>query len=335
MRALITGIGGFIGSHFLSHFLLNTDWEIIGIDSWRNKGISERITDNEHYQKNKNRVEIFTHDLTAPFSSLLKHRIGNIDYIVNLASESHVDRSITEPFHFIRNNIDIALNMFELTKEIKPKKFIQIGTDESYGATDELTAHKEWATILPSNPYSASKACQEAVGISFWRTYGIPLILTNTMNNFAEMQDPEKYLPMTIKKILSGDTLYIHSNKELTKSGSRYWLHTRNHADAVLFILNNIDAPLYPVVDRPERLNIVGERRISNLELAQKISEILKLKLNYELVDAHTGRPGHDLHYGLDGNKLKEYGWQPPINFDASLEKTVNWYLKNKDWLNI
>jgi dTDP-glucose 4,6-dehydratase len=334
-RILITGIGGFIGSHFLSHFLLNTDWQIIGTDSWRHKGISERITHNKHYQDNKSRVTILTHDLTTPFSNIAKKTICNIDYIVNLASESHVERSITDPVDFVKNNVAVVLNVLELAREIKPEKFIQIGTDESYGATDEYTAHKEWDTILPSNPYSASKASQEAIAISYWRTYGVPVILTNTMNNFAEMQDPEKFLPMTIKKILSGEVLEIHANPELTKSGSRYWIHARNHADAILFLLNNCQPKMYPEFNKPERFNIVGERRINNLELAQKISEILDKPLKYKLVDAHTSRSGHDLHYGLNGEKLRELGWIHPIGFDLSLNRTVSWYLDNKEWLGL
>jgi dTDP-glucose 4,6-dehydratase len=334
-KIFLSGIGGFIGSHFLSHFLLNTDWEIIGTDSWSHKGISERITHNKHYQQNKSRVTILTHDLTAPFSSILKHRIGKVDYIINLASESHVERSITDPVDFVKNNVAVVLNMLELARDIKPEKFIQIGTDESYGATDEFTAHREWDTILPSNPYSASKASQEAIAISYWRTYGVPVILTNTMNNFAEMQDPEKFLPMVIKKILSGEVLDIHANQELTKAGSRYWIHARNHADAILFLLKNCMVKFYPDYGKPERFNIVGERRISNLELAQKVSEILNEPLKYKLVDAHSLRKGHDLHYGLNGEKLGELGWIHPIGFDLSLVRTVNWYMENKEWLGL
>lgn len=332
-RILLTGIGGFIGSHCLVHILANTDWEVIGIDSWNHKGISERITDSIYYQQNKHRVHIFTHDLNAPISNILIDKLGKIDYIINFASQSHVDRSIFEPVTFIQNNINIILNMLEYAKYSKPDKFIQIGTDESYGPTTEEGAHKEWDVILPSNPYSASKACQEAIAISYWRTFGIPVILTNTMNNFAEMQDSEKFIPKTIRAIISGEKIYIHSDSECKKSGSRYWIHARNHAAALLFILNYINIARYPGSDRPERFNIVGENRISNLDIALIIAEIIGKSLNYELIDAHSSRPGHDLHYGLDGKKLQEMGFEFPKNFYESLEKTIQWTLDHPKWL--
>ena len=331
-RCLLTGIGGFIGSHFLAHFLINTDWEIVGIDSWSNKGISERITESVHYQKHKDRCRIYTHDLSAPFSEILKHRIGEVDYIVNLASESHVDRSITEPRPFIQNNVNLAINTLEYAREVKPRAFIQIGTDESYGPAYGDDRHKEWAEILPSNPYSASKACQEAIAVSYWRTYGVPLILTNTMNNFAEMQDSEKFIPLVIKKLLAGEEVEIHADKDGTP-GSRFWIHARNHADAILYLLKNDFVEKYPTHTKPQRFNVVGDREINNLEMAEFIAETLNKELKYKLKDAHSTRPGHDLRYALDGYKLKLSGWRPPVTFTESLKKTINWYLENREWL--
>src|SRR3990167_3648554 len=193
-RLLLTGIGGFIGSHFLAHFMEKTDWEIVGTDSFRHKGLTDRVhIVMKDHPKWKPRLQIFTHDLTAPFSEQLITRIGKIDYIINMASESHVQRAIEEPEYFIKNNIFLMLVMLEYARKIKPKAFVQISTDEVYGAAPKGKRHKEWSTILPSNPYSASKASQEAIAISYWRTYKLPIIITNTMNNFGEMQDPEKY----------------------------------------------------------------------------------------------------------------------------------------------
>lgn len=332
-RCLITGVGGLIGSHCLAHLLVNTDWEIIGIDSWRHKGISERITENEHYQKNKGRVRIATHDLKAPLSPFLIDSIGHVDYIINFASSSHVDRSIADPVPFVNNNINIALNMLEYAREVKPEKFIQIGTDEVYGPTDGVHNHPEWSPILPSNPYSASKAMQDDACISYWRAYGVPLILTNIMNQVAEMQDCEKFVPMVIKKILKGETVTIHADASKTVSGARFWLHSRNTCDALLFMLNKVPILQYPKYDRPERFNIVGEDQISNLEMAQRIAKIIGKELKYEMVDAETCRPGHDKFYGLCGKKLKSYGYEFPKNLDESLERTVKWTLDNPRWL--
>ncbi len=332
-RVLITGVGGFIGSHFLSHILVNTDWEVVGLDSWRHKGISERLTFNEHYLNNRERVKIFTADLTCPISSVLIDAIGDIDFVINFASQSHVDRSITDPVPFVQNNVNLMLNMIEYARQAKPKKFIQISTDEVYGPTDGKTLHKEWDVIRPSNPYSASKVAQESLCISAWRTYDVPLILTNIMNTVGEMQDAEKYLPMVIKRVLNGDKVTVHADKTLTKSGARFWLHARNTSDAILFLLNNVDVRHYPDFDRPERFNIVGEEQISNLDIAQMVAKIIGKDLNYKMVDSETSRPGHDMFYGLDGTKLKSYGYDFPKNFFESLEKTIKWTLENPRWL--
>lgn len=332
-RILLTGSGGFIGSHCLSHILVNTDWDVIGIDSWNHKGISERIAESVHYQNNKERVKIYTHDLTAPISNVLMGNIGKVDYIINFASASHVDRSIIDPVPFVKNNVGIALTMMEYARAINVEKFIQIGTDEVYGATDGIHNHPEWSAILPSNPYSASKAAQDAIAISYWRTYGIPLILTNIMNTFGETQDAEKFIPMVIKKVLSGDKVIIHSDATKTISGARFWLHARNTSDALLFMLNNVTVPLYPSVDRPERFNIVGGKQISNLDMASLIADIIGKPLNYEMVDANTSRPGHDSFYGLSGTKLKSYGHEFPKNLEESLERTIKWTVENRRWI--
>lgn len=330
---LLTGIGGFIGSHTLDHLLINTDWNIIGIDSFRHKGITDRITGSKYYQAHKDRVTVFTHDLLAPLSSILIDKIGPVDYIINMASESHVDRSISHPVPFVQNNVALCLNMLEYARQVQPKAYIQIGTDESYGPMIDNIPHPEWDVILPSNPYSASKASQEAITISYWRTYNVPIILTNTMNNFAEKQDPEKFLPLIIRNILSDQLVTIHGNPK--DIGSRFWLHARNHADALLWLLQNTTPAKFPTAKRPDRYNIVGDKRLNNLELAQRVASILDLPLYYELVDFHSTRPGHDPHYGLTGDKIAKLGWKPPVGFEESLAKTIEWYYKNPVWLKM
>ncbi len=302
-KVLITGCGGFIGSHCVSHILVNTDWDIIGIDSWNHKGISEKIAESKHYQDNRGRVKIYTHDLNAPISDVLINKIGDIDYIINFASDSHVDRSITDPVPFVQNNVNIALNIFEYARKVKPEKIIQIGTDEVYGPTDGVHNHPEWSPIIPSNPYSASKASQDAIATSYWRTYGVPVILTNIMNTFGEMQDFEKLVPMVIRKIITGEKISIHSDKTKTKSGARYWLHARNTSDALLFMLRSINIHNYPISTRPLRFNIVGGKQISNLDIVLMIEKIVGKKAIYEMVNAETSRSGHDMYYGLTGEE--------------------------------
>jgi dTDP-glucose 4,6-dehydratase len=322
-RVLLTGIGGFCGAHFLDHYLINTDWEIVGIASWKHKGVPERIVDSKHYQENKDRVTIFTHDLTAPISKVLLERIGKIDYIINLASISHVDTSIEDPVPFVTNNVALVLNMLELAKILKPEKFIQFSTDEVYGPMLNNIPHPEWDKIVPSNPYSGSKAAQEAIAISYWRTYSVPVIITNTMNIIGEKQDGEKYLPKIVKSLIEGTTLTVHAKDGV--AGSRFYLHARNAADAIQYILENVKPQMFPDFNEPDRFNIVSDNELDNLEFARMVAGIMGKELKYKFIDVHTVRPGHDPKYGLDGAKLKGIGYDYPVSFDESLRTTIAW----------
>jgi len=328
-KVLITGSAGFVGAHMVDHILANTDWHIIGIDSFKHRGDSLRI-----YQ-DAERYKIFTHDLNAPISDRMIEKIGDIDYIINNASDSHVDRSIDDPVPFVQNNVNIALNMLEYAKKIKVEKFIHISTDEVYGPALEGTLHKEWSKIVPSNPYAGSKACQEAICISYWRTYGVPLILTNTMNLIGERQDCEKFIPLLIGKIYNNERVIIHGNKDYI--GKRFYLHARNQADAQLFLLQNKDVTMYKFdINKfilPDRFNIVGEVELNNLQLGKMVADIMGKELRYKLVDFHSARPGHDRRYALDGEMMDSLGWEPPVPFRKSLEKVIEWTLTNKEWL--
>ena len=283
-----------------------------------------RILDDKNYQENKDRVTVITHDLTSPLTGDVKELIGKPDVIVNIASESHVDRSITDPAEFVENNTKLILNMLEYAREVQPEMFLQFSTDEVYGQAPLGLNHKEWSPIIPSNPYSASKAAQEAIAISYWRTFSVPVIITNTMNVFGERQDKEKYVPLCVDKINKGETISIHSYPDGKTAGSRFYIHGRNVADAVLFILENVKPTMYPDHELPERFNIVGEIEIDNLTLAQMIADLLDKPLKYEMVNFHSSRPGHDCRYALDGDKLAKYGWEPNVSFEKSLERTIN-----------
>lgn len=325
---LMTGVAGFIGSHTVEHFLANTDWDIIGLASFRHSGDPLRLD-----VFDLDRVKIHRADLTASISPRLAERIGHVDYILNLAAESHVDRSIEDPRPFIENNVSLAISMLEYAREVKPKAFIQISTDEVYGAAPTGVSHQEWAPILPSNPYSASKAAQEAIAISYWRTFGVPVILTNTMNNFGERQDCEKFVPKVIKQVYHQERVTIHGR--IDNIGSRFYLHARNHADALLYILKHLPPAAYrdDGPDRPDRYNICGEREIDNLSLARMIASFMNKTLFYDLEDFHSQRPGHDRRYALDGHKIMSLGWTPKILLEESLERVINWTLKNPEWL--
>lgn len=337
-RVLLTGIGGGIGVHFLAHFMHNTDWEVVGIDSFRHKGWTDRVEVMfDAHPDWQERTFIYTHDLSAPFSDILKRKIGHIDYVVSMASLSDVEASIQDPVPFIQNNVSLTLNLLEYAREIKPEIFVQISTDEVYGAvaskSDDL--RKEWDPIVPSNPYAASKACQEAIAISYWRTYGVPVIITNTMNNFAELQQPSKFPVIIQRAIQKGDTVKIHGERD-GQIGSRSYIHSRNFADAVLFLLKNTTPHMHEplAVDRPDRYNITGDKQLDNLELAQLIAELMGKELKYEIIDSHSARPGHDPHYGLDGTKMKELGWSAPISFEDSLKNVIEWQQAHDEWIS-
>lgn len=333
-RVLLTGGGGFIGGHTFAHIMHNTDWHLTIIDSFRHKGKTDRITEMlESHPDWRERLAVITHDLKAPFSTQLIERIGPINYVINMASESHVDRSITDPRDFIENNVHLTLTMLEYIRQNPVEKFIQISTDEVYGPAPAGHNHKEGEPHKPSNPYSASKAAQEDICYAYWRTYDLPIAITNTMNIIGEMQDPEKFLPMTIKKVLNGEVITIHANADGTKIGSRYYLHARNQADALIFLLKNVDFPAYASGEDIGRFNVVGEYEIDNLQLAQKVAAILGKELKYELVDFHSSRPGHDLRYALDGAKMAALGWKAPLSFDESLKNTVEWTIDRPEWL--
>lgn len=327
-RVLLTGSAGFIGAHTVEHFLKETDWQIVGVDSLEHKGDYRRVS-----PFLGDRYEFIQLDLAKPGAiEYLEAEVGSVDIIINMASESHVDRSIELPVPFVRNNVELTLTMLEYARVANPQMFIQVSTDEVYGPMVDEVAHPEWDLFLPSNPYSASKAAQEALAIAWWRTYGVPVVITNTMNNFGERQDVEKFVPMVIKSVLANKVVPVHGTED--NVGSRYYLHARNHADALKFLIErgevaSFDKGFY----KPDKYNVVGSMRLSNLDMAYAIAGILQKELRYELVDFHSTRPGHDPHYGLDGKKLEDLGWEPPVTFKEGLEKTVNWSIENKEWL--
>lgn len=335
-RILLTGGAGAIGVHVLDHLMQNTDWEIVLTDSFQHKGYYDRISttcaNNPYYVP---RLKVVQHDLLAPFTDREVEKIGEIDYVINLASRSDVKESEIDPISFVKNNTDLMLNMLEYARKAKPSVFIQFSTDEVYGsAPKDSKGHKEWDVILPSNPYSASKACQEAIAIAWWRCFGVPIIITNTMNNFGEMQAPSKYPAMIQQKLVKGEEIEVHAapNGEI---GTRYYLHSRNAADAILFILKNVPPVIHRPgeIDMPVRLNIVGDVQVSNLELPQIIARLMGKELKYKLTYFHEEHPGHDLHYGLDGTKLAELGWKAPMSFEDSLVKTIEWQKNNQEWM--
>jgi dTDP-glucose 4,6-dehydratase len=299
------------------------------------------------------RVHVVRCDLSAPISLVTDHAFGHIDYVLNFASESHVDRSIVEPADFIVNNVKLICNLLDWMRlRDGVEAFVQISTDEVYGPAPAGYAHREWGDLhLPSNPYSASKAAQEDIAFAYWRTYDLPIVFTNTMNIIGETQDPEKFIPMVMQKVRDGIPMPIHASAEGVY-GSRFYLHARNQADGVLHVLNWVTdgsgvgrlrrANFFEGSEslrhsdggtKPWRFHIVGEREVDNLQMAKMVARAMGKRLNYMPVDFHGSRPGHDLRYALDGTRMADIGWKPPVPLDESLRRTVEWTLEHPEWL--
>lgn len=348
-RILITGAAGFIGHHIVEHLLKNTDWQIAILDrlSYSSSGLS-RLRDIEVMQtlnEPGQRVQLFTADFTKPIVDGLAEEIGQVDYILHMGAETHVDNSISNPEPFVLSNVLGTMHVLNFARTQKAlKAFIYFSTDEVFGPAPEGVAYKEWDRYNSGNPYAAAKAGGEELALAWSNTYRIPVIITHTMNVFGERQHSEKFIPKVIKAVLNGEEVKIHSNHDRTKAGSRYWIHARNVAAAVLFLLKEKEGILtwkdprimkFEGLQHPyaNKFNIVGEREVDNLEMAQTIARIIGKELKYEMVDFHSSRPGHDLRYALDGEKMKSMGWELPVNFEDSLKHTIEWTIKNDKWL--
>jgi dTDP-glucose 4,6-dehydratase len=326
-RILITGVCGFMGHHLAEHIFKVTDWEIVGIDklTYASSGF-DRLRDIKVFDKK--RLQLFTYDFTKPFVGALVAEFGKIDYIIHLGAETHVDRSIEDPEPFVMTNVVGTMRILDLARKLKPERMIYFSTDEVFGPAPADYHHSEWDAYNSSNPYAASKAGGEELCLAYANTYKVPIVITHTMNLIGERQHPEKFVPSTIRKVLNGEEVIIHANKDLTEAGSRFYLHCRNAADALLFIIEL-------TVGNREKFNIVGEREVSNLDMAEFIARVLNKPLIHKMVSFHESRPGHDLRYALSGAKMRSLGWKPPMNLEESLTNTIHWYLKNPKWLEI
>lgn len=270
------------------------------------------------------------HDLNAPVSKRTAAVIGPIDYIINCAS-LHVDTSITDPVMFWESNTRLIGNILQYAREIGVRCFIHCSTDEVFGPAAKGYAHHEWDVIQPSNPYAASKAAQEALCFAYWRTFGVPVVITNTMNMLGTLQDPEKFLPKMISRIHKGEEVVIHGSPG--KIGSRMYIDCRNLADAWLYILKNVTPEKYgDDSHRLTKFNVAGLEEIDNLQLALRVADIMGKELKYRLEDFHSTRPGHDIRYALDSSKILGIGWKPPIPLQQTLHEVIEHVTANKEW---
>lgn len=323
-KVLITGAAGFIGHHVCDFLLKKTDAQITIIDRLDCSGNLNRLA--EIGAVKNSRVRFFYHDLRAPLSSQHSRQLGPQDFILHLAASTHVDRSIEAPLEFVYDNVVATCNLLGFAREYGCDRFVYFSTDEVFGPAASGVAYKEWDRYRSGNPYAATKAGGEELALAFHNTYGIPVVVTHTMNVVGRRQHPEKFVPSTIEKVSRGEKVTIHADPTCTKPGSRFYIDAGDVADALHFLV-------FQGQGKPgDKYNIVGAKELDNLQVAQLIADAVGKPLDYELVNFHQSRPGHDLRYALDGSKMRELGWMPtPIEW--RLKQLVEWTLANRQWL--
>lgn len=312
---------GFIGSNFI-RYLLNSynDFSIVNLDKLTYAGNPENLKDLETLSSDK--YSFFKGDICD--FELVNNIVEkeSINYIINFAAESHVDRSIENPNVFVQTNVIGTQTLLNVAKKNKIKKYLQVSTDEVYGSLDfKDDAFSETTNLSPSSPYSASKAAADLLVRSYYKTFNLPINITRCSNNYGPYQFPEKLIPLMINNALNDKSLPIYGEG----INIRDWIHVEDHCEAILRVL--IDGKI------GEIYNIGGDTELANIDL---VKMILKLLNKHEsLIKFVTDRPGHDLRYAMNHEKItKNLNWQPKIRFEEGLNTTIEWYKNNKEWLN-
>lgn len=314
MKILVTGGLGFIGSNFCRCIMTkHSNYEIINIDKI---GIGANPTNLKDLEKEK-RYRFIKGDICN--SQVVNKIIKQVNAVVNIAAETHVDRSIANPATFIQNNTLGTFTILEaLRKNNDNVKLIQVSTDEIYGEIEE-GSFKENDRPKPSNPYSASKAAADMFVTAYHKTYGLDVAITRCTNNYGPYQIPEKLVPKTIIRALKNLPVPIYGSGE----NVRDWIYVQDHCEAIDFALRKgVSGEIY---------NISAENELSNIEIVKKILELLDKPEN--LITFVEDRPGHDIRYSLDSSKIRsKLGWKPKFSFEEALEATVKWYVNNERW---
>jgi len=324
MKVLITGGAGFIGSNFIKYILTSPEIEdyieIINLDkqtyAGKGKNIEHMCLDkDDRYQFIKG--DIADRDLVNRIFSDLRPEL-----IFNFAAESHVDRSIIESKDFIMSNIVGAVNLFDTTKNFKSQRIIQISTDEVYGSMNE-GSFDENSKLNPASPYASSKASTDIIGISYFRTHNLPIIITRSANNYGPYQFPEKFLPKFITNLIEGKKVPLMWSQENPGLNVRDWLQVEDNLRAIWFVAQN--------GKEGEIYNIPGENERTNIEM----TEMLLKEFGYgkDMIECVKHRRAHDFRYSIRGDKLKELGFNHHHkNLETELRNVINWYRKNENW---
>ena len=311
--------------------LAETDCEIIVVDRLNSIGDLHRLSSLPNWTKEKHRVRFIWHDLKAEFNSIMLHRIGVVNAIFHFAAGSHVDTSILDPASFVMDNVLGSTHMMMAASKILDPDglYFDFNTDEVFGPSPEGIAFTEEDRFRPCNPYAASKAGQASMAYAFYKTYGLPVVITHTMNVFGERQHPEKFVPKIIRSILNNEELTIHCQNQDGRmiAGKRTWLYAKNVASALLH--------LWMTAKPGEIYNIIGPDELDNLQIATKIAALLDKTLHYTMIEGDAVRPGWDVRYNISGDKLLATGWKSPFVFETTLRETVIWTADNRQWIGL
>ena len=313
---LVTGGAGFIGSNLVG--LLRRErpeWTVVNLDKLTYAGNAESLADLRHDPKH-----VFVRGDIAD-AGLVDHllRDHSVDAILNLAAESHVDRSILGPGIFVETNVSGTQVLLECARQAKVKRFVQVSTDEVYGSLGPAGKFTEESPLQPSSPYSASKAAADLLALAYARTYGMDVIVTRCSNNYGPYQFPEKLIPLMIANALEGRRLPVYGDGLQVRD----WIHVVDHCRALLAALDRGKGG--------EVYNFGSDNECPNLEIVQRLLELLGR--GRELIEHVKDRPGHDRRYAIDASKARrELGWAPQVSFAQGLEQTVRWYQGNRGW---
>lgn len=317
MKLLVTGGAGFIGSCFVRHILEKySDYKVINLDALTYAGNIENLDD---VKNNPNYT--FVHGNICD-KKLARELIidEKADAVINFAAESHVDRSITGPEIFIETNVQGTLNLLQAAKEAKTQRFLQVSTDEVYGTLGKDGYFYETTPLAPNSPYSASKASADMLVRAYYETYKMPVLNTRCSNNYGPYQYPEKLIPFFISQLLKGEKVPVYGDG----LNVRDWLYVYDHCSAIDTVLHKGKVG--------EVYNIGGHNEKTNMEITRIILDAMgKDESSIRYVE---DRLGHDKRYAIDNHKIQtELGWKPSLTFEEGIKLTIDWYLKNQDWM--